>query len=202
MKNCFITNPQQVRCIADMVINKAAAVSSVLELALEEGESEHSRVLFSRATHELAELINWVKYLQIVREIGLFRELMKERQDERRKEKRYPLPEPYYPYLTLRVGGQGGGKVPCTLLDFSRHGLSFRCAQELHRERDYQCEFSIVHVISKTMTFPAVVRYCRLQGQEYVIGAEIGDVPDQDSFNFFSGVIDAIVSLFGKAGRT
>jgi hypothetical protein len=133
----------------------------------------------------------------MVRDITIAGKVVKERENERRLEIRYQIPEFLHQYIHLFVNC-GEDAIPCTLVNFSQQGLSFICRREVFPGCTCICRFSTAHTVEKELVFPIKVRYCRKSDESYVVGAAIDEVPDDPSFNFFRSVIDVMQAMFAE----
>lgn len=92
-ESCIIDNTRHLDCIADMVINKTSAISLLLGRAVKESPDEAAQSIYSAMTIS-NELSNWVKYLQMTRNLKHLNELQWDVGiSHRRKEARYPFPK-------------------------------------------------------------------------------------------------------------
>lgn len=194
VRSCFIDNQNQIDCIADMVLNKVFAVSLCIEPVLNDSNEEMNRLYLNQAMHALNELTNWIKYLQVVKDIRLLAAVSEDRLSDRRRESRYPLPEIYHRHLKFLVAVSDIG-IPARLVNFSRHGLSFVIADELSVDALHRCMISTAQTIKKETSFTIRVRHCAGHADGFLVGAEIEDVSDGQSFDFFENIVSYINSV-------
>ncbi|MBI5100258.1 MAG: PilZ domain-containing protein [Nitrospirae bacterium] len=183
-----------MECIADMVINKISGVSSCIELALDEADSGNRDACLRKGLHGLNDLTNWIKYLQMVRDFALAAKVMDERDNDKRRERRYPVPEFYRQYINLIVDCGDGGAV-CTLVNFSQQGMCFISRDAIIEGTICRCGFSVAHAVSEELSFPVRVRYCVSRDDVYEVGAEVASGEDEISFNLFRSVTDAMQTM-------
>ncbi len=200
-EHCFIDNEKQIICIADMIINKVTGIKGIIEMAARPDQNKGLPEVLDRISVSLDELINWVRYLQITHDLRELSDLTFEsRTEERRKEKRYPLPGIYQRFITLRIGGPGS-RFQALLLDFSPRGVKFRSPGPFDIDSKVECTLTTA---GREVSLSARVRHCMEEGGEYVIGAEIEEVSDDTSFNFFRDVhsllIEAAMQELRKEG--
>jgi hypothetical protein len=94
---------------------------------------------------------------------------------ERRKEKRYIIPEIYRKYVTLRIRKDRGEFLLVDLLDCSPDGIKIRLPSLVPIDSPVECIISIPKSLSREIPFMARIKYCiQEEGEEnYLIGAEI-----------------------------
>jgi hypothetical protein len=198
VRHCFIDNQNQIDCITDMVLNKVFAVSLSLEPVLDDvSEDNKNRHYIEQAMHALHELTNWIKYLQIVKDIRLLASVSDDRTSDRRRESRYPMPEIYQRYLKFLVD-VSGIFIPAKLINFSRRGLSFVIADELSVNSSHRCIISTAQTTRKEASFNFRIRRCSEHGDGYLVDAEIEDISDGPSFDFFENIVSFIDAVSDK----
>jgi hypothetical protein len=119
---------------------------------------------------------------------------------EKRKEKRYIIPEIYRKYVTLRIRKDPDGFQPVDLLDFSLEGIKIRNPSSLPMDSSIECIISIPKSLSKKIPFKARIRYCiQEEGDEnYLIGAEVIQSGKNLWLEIFSKTHDFIKERIGK----
>lgn len=191
-ENCFISNGNQIECISDMVVNKAYSVilclesAQTVELPLEAAED------INRAKLLAGDLINWVKYLQLTRDLKKLIATSHKTEDERRAETRFPMPEVCRQYIVMEIE-QGGFLEPVDLMNFSASGVQFMSSAPLELHSQVHSVLSTRHPISKQVAMKLKVVYSRKQAEQYVIGAQITELSDRKIFDFFSSVYEFII---------
>lgn len=198
VRHCFIDNQNQIDCIADMVLNKVFAVTLSLEPVLDDVSEDKNRQYLEQAMHTLHELTNWIKYLQVVKDISLLASVSEDRMSDRRRESRYPMPEIYQRHLKFLVAVPDMF-IPVRLVNFSRHGLSFVIADELPVNSSHRCMISTAQTIKKEASFNIRIRHCAGHADEYLVGAEIEDISDGLSFDFFENIVSFIDTVSEKS---
>lgn len=95
--------------------------------------------------------------------------------NERRKEKRYHIPEIYREYVTLRIRQDPGEFLLVDLLDFSPDGIKMRHPSPVPVDSSVECIISIPKSLSMEIPFTARIKYCIQEAgdENYLIGAEI-----------------------------
>src|SRR4030042_247444 len=113
---------------------------------------------------------------------------------ERRKGKRYVVPEIYRKYVTFKIKKDSGEFVPVELLDFSFYGIKIKNPYLLSVDSAIECLISAPKSLTKEISFVARIKYCIQDepGGDYLIGAEIIQTSDQVWFDLFSRVHDFI----------
>ncbi len=197
-ENCIIDNTRHLDCIADMVINKTSSISLLLGRALREDPDEAARNIQSARTIS-NELSNWVKYLQITRnlkhlnaihgDIGI---------SDERKVARYPLPKIYEKYVSMKITLHGRS-VPVSIIDFCQRGTQFQSPEPLEPGTPTECVLTTTFNIKKEVCFRMMIKYCSLRDHGYLIGAHIAEVNDSSEFNFFNNIYDFIVEIEKEA---
>ena len=181
-----------------MVINKVFGITSILELAKMESKEDAMNEYLNKALNQTQELVNWIKFLQIAHDLKTFISLPGETQAyERRREMRFPLPEIYQKYIILKIN-ISGIFVPVILANFSQHGLQFICSQPLEADSVKDCVLVTSQTIGRQVYFKARVRHCAKQNEEYIVGAQIEEISDSASFDFFTSVHDYILEVLIK----
>jgi len=119
---------------------------------------------------------------------------------ERRKEKRYAVPDIYTKYVTLRIRKDPGEFVLVDLLDFSPDGIKIRHPSLLPAGSSVECLISIPKSLSREIAFMARVKYCvQEEGDEnYLIGAEIIRTKKELWLEIFSKAHDFIKERMGE----
>jgi hypothetical protein len=139
---------------------------------------------------------------------------------ERRKGKRYAVPEIYREYITFKVNPErrfftspskaglgaaewvikdSGKFVTMELLDFSSKGIRFKSPLEVSVNSAMECLISAPKSLTKEVPFIIKVKYCIRRGPDegYLIGAEIIETSDKVWFDIFSNVHDFIKKRIG-----
>ncbi len=119
---------------------------------------------------------------------------------ERRKEKRYSVPEIYSKYVTLRIRKDPGDFLFVDLLDFSPDGIRIRHPSLVPADSSVECLTSIPKSLSREIAFVARVKYCiQEEGDEnYLIGAEITRTKEELWLEIFSKAHDFIKERMGE----
>ena len=199
-ESCIIDNTRHLDCIADMVINKTSGISLLLGRALREGPDEASQNIHNAMTIS-NELSNWVKYLQITRDLKHLNALhWNVGISDARKVARYPLPKIYEKYISMKVT-LPGRSVPVSIIDFCQRGTQFQSPEPLEPGAATECTLTTTYNIKKEVHFRMMIKYCSLRGDGYLIGAHIDEVDDSSEFNFFNNIYDFIVEIEKKGHR-
>ena len=196
-EHCFINNKRQLDCIADMVTNKIFTIALLLDLAKKEDPKEVIQEYMNQALHASSKLLNWIKYLQVIRDIKILVPLSESNMAELRREERFPLPEGYDQHIRLIIQ-KGDFSAQGVLLDFSPHGLRFKCSQALDKNFSYLCTLSTTHSVKKSVSFEIIIKHFKEYDNDFVVGAYIGEIRDVLAFDFFESVIEFIRASMPK----
>ncbi len=111
---------------------------------------------------------------------------------DKRREKRYSVPDACQKYICLQVKS-GGVFAPALLGNFSRSGILFECQVPFSKGQHTECVLSISLVLAREITFGIEVRYCYEDHGSYIMGASIDTISDQAWFDVFVETHDFIV---------
>ncbi|MBI4824212.1 MAG: HAD-IA family hydrolase [Nitrospirae bacterium] len=111
---------------------------------------------------------------------------------ERRREKRYPVPEIYRKYIEMKIRKVSGDLIDVGLLDFSEHGIRIKSPVRFFVGELIDCIASIPQSLTRDVTFKAIIRHWVVAGDGFIIGAEIKEVQDAVWFRIFKRVHDFI----------
>lgn len=193
-ESCIIDNIRHLDCIADMVINKTSGISILLGRALRESPDEAAQKIHNAMTIS-NELANWVKYLQMTRNLKHLNALhLAVGISHRRKVARYQLPKIYEKYILTKVHLLDRS-VPVGIIDFCQRGVRFQSPEPFKTGAAVECTVMIMHNINKKVHFRIVIKYCCASGNGYLIGAHIDKVGDNSEFNFFNNIYDFIAQI-------
>ena len=122
---------------------------------------------------------------------------------ERRKEKRYIIPDIYRKYVKLRIRKDQkdrGEFLFVDLLDFSPDGIKIRLPSLVPVNSSVECTISIPKSLSREIPFMARIKYCiQEEGDEnYLIGAEIIQSGKNIWLEIFSKTHDFIKERMGN----
>lgn len=115
---------------------------------------------------------------------------------ERRKEKRYTVPDIYQKYIELKIE-IAGDYIQANLLDLSEHGIKIKSPVPLEAGSLRECTLAIPKSLSREIAFTARIRHCFEQSGEFIAGAEIEEVEDTVWFRIFKKVHDFISERAG-----
>ncbi len=192
LDDCFINNKKQIECISDILINKAFGTSTILEQLIKGCQDEGLSLMLREALRGPYEIINWIKYLQIARDLKFSPEPLRYSPDERRREMRYPLPEAIQKYIDLTIDVEGrmlGG----TITNLSQQGLQFMTTEPLRPGMIYDLKLSSTRSTGKDLFLKIKTVYCNRNEDKFISGAFIVEMPDELSFNFFKNVLDLLL---------
>lgn len=118
---------------------------------------------------------------------------------ERRKETRYPVPEIYRQYIIFKIK-KNGAFIQVALLDFSRHGIRLKSPSPIENDSVVGCLISVPASLKKEVEFKVKVRRCVADdtSSDFIIGAEIEEIPDKLWFHVFEKVHDFILTRMGN----
>lgn len=201
---CFITDPRQVTCLADMLINKVYGLAAVLDMLRAEGLSQMGEELLDESQGITTDIINWVKYLQASRDIiGNATEAGVEGEDRRNHIRFYGMNS--IGNITLKVSvddrpeGKPGLDTPfeATIVNFSSKGIQFVTETPMAVGDSLSAELSSEQ-IGKSVSFKAVVRYIAEHEDSLIAGASIETVGNQSDFNLFRSLMGFIAQTSAK----
>jgi hypothetical protein len=112
-------------------------------------------------------------------------------ENEKRHEKRFAVPDRCQGYLSLHIKA-GGSHIPAVLANFSRNGILFESSAPLQKGARTECILSLSLLLNRVISFPITVKYCYMNNNSYIIGAEIDTIGDQTWFSFFEEIYDFI----------
>jgi len=190
-QSCFINDASQLTCLSDMLINKAYGLSSLMEMIKAENTSESVSELIDESVGITDEIINWVKYLQVTRDLKQTIQCTLEGEHaNKRKELRYPFPPALSKQITFKAMCEEKMQE-VELVNFSRSGLQFLCGFPVKEGSEVDAELKAV-TPDKTLKLSAKVKYVMEQDGIYVVGTEIAKVSNTSDFDFFRGVMEFI----------
>ncbi len=199
-ESCIIDNAKHLDCIADMVINKTTCVSLLLSRALRQSPDEAAQNIHIAMTI-LNELFNWVKYLQMSRNLKHLNALHKDVGiSQRRKMARYPLPKKYEKHISMKVT-LPDRSIQVSIVDFCQRGTQFRSPEPLKPDAVAECTLAATYSRKKEVHFSKSIKYCSLREDGYLIGAHIDEVGDSSEFNFFNNIYTFIAEIEEKGHR-
>ncbi len=120
---------------------------------------------------------------------------------DRRKEIRYPVPEIYRNYIIFKIrDGSSNNFIQAVLLDFSRHGIKLKSPIRIDYDSSLECLISVPASFTKEIGFKARVRHCIADdtASDFIVGAEIIEIPDELWFKVFEKVHDFIRDRMGE----
>lgn len=192
-EDCFIKNREQLSCIADMVLNKVSGVCAFIESAAAENRDIKNAAFFDEALKNIHELVNWIKFLQISSDLRTLRSMIYETRDpEARRETRYPVPEIYQKFISMKVGGSDS-LMTVTLSNFSRQGLQFNCPEPLETGSLKEVRLLTSPASAHEVALKVSIRYCNKNDGGYTVGGRIEESPDGVIIDFFKNVHDLIL---------
>ncbi len=115
---------------------------------------------------------------------------------DRRREKRYDVPDACRQYINLRVKN-GKDFVPAILANFSRSGILFECPLSFKKGDSAEFLLSISLVFNREISFRSEIRYCYEDHGSYILGASIDSISDDKWFDVFVEAFDFIVTRHG-----
>lgn len=191
---CLINHESQVSCVSDMVINNVLGIASVIEMAKCETDPSIASEYLDEAMGISNELVNWVRYLQLTRDISKVAAMVAAppQSQNKRREPRYDMPEAFGKYMSMRIVAPGPG-VPATIKNFSTSGLQFRYSGPEINADVLDCVLTTNHIaIHKQVSYKCEPRYVSAEADGFLVGANVVEVSDSREFNFFKNVFDFI----------
>lgn len=193
-ESCIIDNTRHLDCIADMVINKTVGISLLLGRALRESPDEAVQNIQNAMTIS-NELANWVKYLQVTRNLKHLNDLHRDVGiSHKRSVVRYQLPKIYEEYISMKVN-LPDRNVSVRIIDFCQRGARFQSPEPLKTGAALGCTLTTTHNINKILHFRISIKYCCARGDVYLIGAHIDEIGNNSEFNFFNNIYDFIAEI-------
>lgn len=116
---------------------------------------------------------------------------------DRRRDKRYRIPEIYQKYISLKLATEEG-YVEAALFDFSEHGIKIISPVPLAVGALQGCLVSAPASLSKEVSFAARIRQCFEHEGWFIAGAEIEEIHDEVWFRVFKKVHDFIHQRVGE----
>lgn len=110
---------------------------------------------------------------------------------ERRKEKRYPVPDIYRKYIEIRVK-VFQDFIEVALLDFSEHGIRIKSPVPFAVGELKECIVSIPRSLTRDIAFKSRIRHCYEETDGFIVGAKIEEVENEVWFRIFKRVHDFI----------
>ena len=183
------------------------------------GTRDKKLLVIPSATHNDIMLVGIKDYFQAIRQF--MDDAVGGHMTERRKGKRYVVPEIYREYITFKFNperrfftssskaGSGAAEwvnrdadkfVTMELLDFSSHGIRFKSPLGVPVDSAMECLISAPKSLTKEVPFTVKIKYCIQDDphEEYLIGAEIIETSNKVWFEVFSNVHDFIKKRIGK----
>lgn len=195
---CFNESPKMLTCLSDMLINKAYGLSAVLDMLKAEEIPDSAKELLDESIDITTELINWVKYLQLTRDLrgATVSAFETAEHDNQRAENRFPFPDILKKHILLRVGCIEELE-DVELVNFSRHGMQFMCNGNSAPDKIMKAELQAVH-IDKTLMMDVEVKYTK----DNLVGASIANHSSQVDLDFFDSIMgflsETLVKLEGS----
>jgi hypothetical protein len=116
---------------------------------------------------------------------------------EKRREKRYDVPDSCEQYIKLKVKS-GNEFVPAILGNFSRNGILFECPVSFGQGEHVECVISVSLLLSRDVSFGIEIKYCYADHGSHISGASIDVISDEIWFDAFVEVHDFIVLRKGS----
>ncbi len=192
--DCFIKNPRQVVCIADMVINKITGVSALLQLLLKNETSPENLKLIEKAETEIKGLVDWIRFLELA---GDIREFIKarpeERPDEKRSEPRFPLTDTLRGIIKMSVQVEDENR-DVEIINISNRGILFRSGREFNPGERILSTLKFLKNPIKERVFYLTVRHSTKKGEYFLTGAEV-DREEATSFSIFQSIYEYVEEM-------
>lgn len=117
--------------------------------------------------------------------------------NDKRREKRYDVPDACKQDIKLRVKSSGGF-VPANLANVSRNGILFECPVSFCKGMQTECIMSVSLLRSREISFVIEVKYCYADSGSHITGASIVSISDEVWFDIFVEMHDWIVLSKGS----
>ena len=186
---CITANNKEVTCVADMVVNQAYGILSVVDLIKHEQDADTAAGYLEEIHTISNELINWAKYLQVTHDVQSVARHMDIKESGLRREVRYPFPEDFREFVSLKVEGPMD-PVKATIVNFSQSGIQFSYDGPPPTDPALVCTLMSHERIGKRVGLLCEVKYFAEHEGRMLIGAQIVEVSDSPDFNFFMSILD------------
>ena len=194
-ENCIIGHTNQIRCIADMVTNKAFGIHTFLEHASQKNKTilPADIELLMRTTQDM---LDWVDYLRIANNLRSLRQASSAAQagSEQRRETRFPLPPIYQNYITLQIL-HSDQAYRVFINNFSRNGVQLTSPVPVEKDASLKCHLQAAPPARKDVRFEVRVMYCNEVDEGYILGARVENVSDSKHFDFFRNIFSILKEL-------
>lgn len=195
--DCFIKNPRQVVCIADMVINKITGISALLQLLMKKETSPENLKLIEKADMEIKGLVDWIRFLELA---GDIREFIKarpeERPDEKRSEPRFPVTDTLRDIMKMSVQVDDKNS-DVEIINISNKGILFRSRQEFEPGERILSTLKFIKNPIRERVFYLTVRHSTKKGEHFLTGAEV-DRDEATYFSIFQSVYEYVEEMVFK----
>jgi phosphoglycolate phosphatase len=116
---------------------------------------------------------------------------------ERRREKRYSIPDIYSKYIEMKVT-IAENLIPVRLLDFSEHGFRIESPVPFDEGTLRDCIVSAPRSLNKEVALTARIRHCSEAGDVFFAGASIEAVESELWFRVFRNTLRFITERAGE----
>jgi hypothetical protein len=120
---------------------------------------------------------------------------------ERRRDRRYPVPDIYRKYIRVEIKREGGA-LPAEALGISERGLKLRTDIRLEPGSTFQCVLSAPKSLQREIEATIKVKHC-IEDEEggHVVGAEIEKVESEIWFKVLKNILRFIAERHLYRGR-
>lgn len=192
-EQCYIRNDKQLRCIADMVINKTATIIKGLKSALENDDNKALKQAALLSMRNATELSNWIQYLQTISDYNSYSKLVLDAtSSERRTEIRYPLWDRCQKKFQVLLNN---GADQAEILNISQSGVELRTQKDIPKGTIMECQLVANKQKSRATHFIAEAVYCKKVGDAYECGARVLEAGGEKLFNFFGFVHQFTINI-------
>lgn len=191
-ESCIVESKEQVICIADMVLNKITGLEGFLEFALDETDMDKVKEYIGNAKKLLEDLTEWVRFIQISYDLKKLNDLTDDLKD-RRKYKRYPLPEIYQSLINILIYKEKGS-IKTKIINFSKKGILFLSPQPFETDSIIEGVISVTagDMDTREYSFRAKVIYCIKTNEGYKAGVELQELGETADVDFFKIIYNFI----------
>ncbi len=186
-KDCFISNRRQIACIADMVINKIAGMSYILQMLKAEVTKEH-KPLIEKIEREIQALVDWVRFLEVSADLKEAIRLYQDYPQERRRELRFPVTDILKQFVGLEVEVKGFLQS-VELVNISNSGLLFRVSDDLSPGTTVKARLLFLKNPISRREFNIVIKHCEAHEKGFLVGAEV-EKDQSDRFKLFESIYE------------
>ncbi|RME66377.1 MAG: PilZ domain-containing protein [Nitrospirae bacterium] len=197
-KNCFISDKKQIACISDMVINRVAAISYILQL-LSEDLPQEKKNLLEEAERQINSLIDWIRFLELTSDLKRSIDALGHYPKDRRKEPRFPVTEVLRQFIALEVEVKGFWER-VELVNISNSGVLFSSSHEFPPGTTLMARLVFLKNPLRSRSFQLIVKHSRKTQNLYQTGTEVKK-DEAHRIKLFQHIYDYIKDIHTPEGN-